>query len=379
MTQRAMRLRAAKARRPKTRQEDTAPKKPVEETAKPTTEKTASVVTVTPVSAKGSSYWEGSLYDYLQYWLTTYKKGTVKPTTYDTLERVILSYIKDSAIGPVPLTALTSDAIQLLLSDLKDEGYSYSTVKKVYDCINAAVKHAIARKAIPDNPMLLVELPGKSLFTNKEVSFFTVRECNLIIEEALRTYATGRRIYVYGDAIILMLLTGIRLGEAIGLRKSDYDRERKMLKVRRNIHKVRNRDEDGNLLPGRSLCESTTKSYSGMREIPLTGLAVEVLERLVREYPLCESLICNTKGAMATPEQIDRTFRYLLTNVGLEGSGVHKLRHTFATLLFASQKVDVKTISKMLGHASVTITLVVYTHIADQIPHTAVTPLDDLF
>lgn len=377
MTQRAMRLRTAMAARKNQPKRDE-PVNQAAERVKVRTVSTSAPKAPLALPVQAPPLWEGTLSDYLEYWLVTYKRGTVKPTTYDTLERVIQSYIAPS-IGAVPLTEVSADLIQTLLADLKEEGYSHSTVKKVHDCLNASLRHAWARKLIADNPMLLVDMPGQALFECKEVTFFTIQECSLLIEEAGREYSTGRKVYLYGDAIILILLTGIRLGEAIGLRKSDYDRDRKVLKVRRNIHKVRNRDEDGNLLPGRHLRESTTKSYSGTREIPLTSLAVKVIERLLIEHPFCESLICNSKGAMATPEQVDRTFRYLLKNVGLECSGVHKLRHTFATILFASQKVDVKTISKLLGHASVTVTLTVYIHIADQIPHAAVTPLDELF
>ena len=331
-------------------------------------------------SQTGRTVAEYSVYEYLNYWLLTYKRGTVKVTTYDTLERVIASYIK-GAIGDIPLQSLTSEDIQGLIVSMKEvDGYSHSTVKKVYDCLKAALTHAHKRKVIAENPILLVNMPAKSLFpATDRVSFFTQNECARIIEEASRCYSTGRPVYTYGDAIILILLTGIRLGEAIGLHREDYDPDRKVLTVRRSVQKARKRDQSGELLPGRILQESTTKSYSGNRDIPLTDQAVAACERLLAYGDLTSTyLIQNTKGQMATPEQVDRTFHYLLKNIGLPAAGVHKLRHTFASLLF-SQKIDVKTISKLLGHASPTITLTVYVHIADQLTHAAVTPLDALF
>lgn len=318
-------------------------------------------------------------YEYLMFWLKNYKYGLVKTSTYDTLERIVLSYIKDY-IGDIPLVQLSSEHIQGHLLRLKEaEGYSYSTVKKVYHAFTASLGYAFKRKWIPTNPMDFVEMPAEALFEASEISYFSVRECSLIIEEATKEYSTGRPVYLYGDAVILILLTGIRLGEAIGLHKSDYIRERKVLRIQRNVTKARNRDKNGNLLPGRILKETSTKSYSGYREIPLTSQAVNAVERMISAYPYSEYIINSSKGKMATPEQVDRTFRYLLRNVGLEVSGVHKLRHTFASLLFASNKTDVKTISRLLGHASVTITLVVYIHIAERISHEAVTPLDELF
>ncbi len=343
---------------------------------------TGYIATTSPlqIAIQQRPLWEGSLFEYLDYWLKKAKYGTIKPTSYDTIERVIVSYIQPT-IGSIPLVQLTPDDIQGLMTSMReDEGYSYSTVKKVFTCLNEALRYATARKLVIDNPMLLVEMPSSDLFQTKEISFFSIRECERIMEEAMRTYSTGRRVYVYGDAFILLLLTGLRLGELIGLTHDDYDLENRVLKVRRTVHKVRKRDVDGKLMPGRDLrIANTTKSYSGRRDIPLPALAVAAIERMMSENPLRTNLVCNSKGKMATPEQIDRTFHTLLRNSGLDQSGVHKLRHTYASILFGSKKVDIKTISKLMGHASPTITLNIYTHIADRIPHEAVTPLDELF
>ena len=330
------------------------------------------------VGAHAKSLQAQSLDDYLINWLRTYKQGLVKPTTYDTLERTIRDYIRPW-LGGVPVGSLNAETIQGHLAFLKaQKGYSHSTIKKTYDCLNAAYKHGVKRRVLSENPMELVEMPSKALFEQSEMTVFSATECALIIEECSRAYSTGRPVYVYGDAVILILLTGIRLGEAIGLKREDYDPEKKTIKIRSNVQKVRKRDENGDLLPGRVLEETTTKTYSGFREIPLTKQAVAAVERMLQEHPCSSYLICTTKGERATPEQVDRTFRYLLRNLNLGVAGVHKLRHTFASLLF-SMKVDVKTISKLLGHASVGITLQTYIHISEQVPHEVITPLDELF
>ena len=97
--------------------------------------------------------------------------------------------------------------------------------------------------------------------------------------------------------------------------------------------------------------------------------------RQVSELPL---LIADSKQKVVPPERLERTFYYLLKNVGIEKTGLHSLRHTFASTLFA-QKVDIKTISKLLGHASIQITLDTYVHLFEDIDHDAVAQLDDLF
>lgn len=320
------------------------------------------------------------LKEYLHYWLRTAKRGTVKPTTYDTLERVVISYIQDSSIGSVPISAVMSDDIQALLGKLREQdNYSYSTVKKVYDCLGASFKYAVQRQIITDNPMAFVTMPSRALFQASEITYFSPSECSLILEECFREHSTGVLANRYGPVYALLLLTGLRLGEVLGLHKDDFDPAHAVLRVRRSICKVRKRDDNGNLLPGFTLEETTPKSYSGTREVPLTPQAVQAVQMLMSLSPYAsEYLVTNGNGNMPSPEQIGRSFRNLLRNVSLPSSGVHKLRHTYASLLFAA-KVDLKTISRLLGHASATITLSTYIHIADRIPHSAVSPLEDLF
>ena len=78
---------------------------------------------------------------------------------------------------------------------------------------------------------------------------------------------------------------------------------------------------------------------------------------------------------MVTHQRVERTFARILSNVGIEQAGPHSLRHTFASMLFA-QKTDVKTVSELLGHASIQITLNTYVHLIGDPKHSAVAKLD---
>ena len=73
-----------------------------------------------------------------------------------------------------------------------------------------------------------------------------------------------------------------------------------------------------------------------------------------------------------------RTLHRMLDHLGIERAGMHALRHTFATTLFANG-VDVKTVSEILGHANVQITMNIYIHVIDEIKKKAVETLDDIF
>lgn len=315
---------------------------------------------------------------YLYDWLKTYKRGTVKESSYDALEKTIRNQIVPE-LGMIQLQQLTSRDIQTFLTKLKEEKhYSHSTIKKSYDCLNAVLKHAVIKEDIEKNPMLLVNMSDKRLFETKQIRFFTQKECALIIEESSRKYSTGKPVYVYGDAYILMLNTGIRMGEAIGLKKSDWDKSKNTLHIQRNVQSVMKRDNDGERTRGKQLVCNTTKTYSGDRLLPLNVNATEAIERLCEAHPNSEYIVCSSTGEMVPPERLERTFYRMLKNIGIEQAGTHSLRHTFASFLFA-KGVDIKTVSMLLGHASIQITLNTYVHLIGKTTHTAVAKLDKLF
>lgn len=315
---------------------------------------------------------------YILNWMKLYKKGTIKDSSYDAIEKTVRNHIVP-AIGMIQLQKLTSDDIQQMITDLKEnKGYSHSTVKKAYDCMKQVLTHATLRDDLTKNPILLVKMPDKRQFPEKEIRFFNNEECAHLIEEAGRRYSTGRPIYVYADAYILMLNTGIRMGEAIGLEKRDWDKYERTLHIRRNVQSVLKRDKNGDATGGKQLVYNSTKTYSSDRVIPLNKNATEALERLIEKHPESPYLICDSNGNIVPPERLERTFYYMLRNLGFEQTGVHSLRHTFASTLFA-KKVDIKTISKLLGHANIQITLDTYIHLFEDIDHDAVAQLDDVF
>lgn len=318
-----------------------------------------------------------SVETYFLNWLKVYKKDYLKSSSYDKLENTIIHQIIPN-IGMIQLQQLTADDIQKLLSKLKSDGYSHSIVKKAYDCVGAVMKHALINEDIDKNPMLLIKPPEKNSFPQKEIRFFTEEEVSLIVEESSRRYSTGTPVYIYGDVFILMLNTGIRVGELIALEKDDWNEEEKTLHIKRNIQLVKKRDSDGNPISGCELVCNTTKTYSGNRIIPLNQNAINALRNLCDAHPKSKYIVCSANENLLPPQRIERTFYRLLKNVGLDKTGIHSLRHTFASMLFA-KKVDVKTVSKLLGHASIQITLNTYIHLIENADHDAVAVLDDIF
>ena len=301
------------------------------------------------------------LKDYLMSWLIGVKKISLKPSSYDRLESTALKQVIPR-MGAFKISEITPEDIGSMLSEIQNEGLSYSTVKKAYDCVNAVLTYAFNKRDITYNPALLAAKPNESNFKKKEIRYFTREEASLITEECGRKYSTGAPVYPYGDAFILALNTGLRMGELIGLQKKDIDFNAKKIIVRRNAQVVGKRNADGSRASGHTVVMSTTKTYSGTRIISLNSAALEAAQRLCDSHPDIEQVVCGMRGGQVTHERFERSFYRVLDNCGIERTGVHSLRHTFASFLF-EQGTDIKTISTLLGHASVKITMDTYVHL----------------
>lgn len=312
---------------------------------------------------------------YARQWLVTYKMPTIKASSYDTLESTFTNQIFPY-LGMLRISEIKTDNIQNMLNDIKKNGLSYSRVKKARDGANMVFQHALTQKHISSNPMDGVKLPQESSFPKKEMVWYTDEESRLIVEECRRLYPNSETpVYLYGDAYILQLNIGARRGEIVGLKKSDWDVDNHVIYIRENVQTVKKRDQDGKAI-GYETVEMTTKTYSGYRKIPLNEMAENALRRMCDRFPNSEYIVCAKNGGVLAPQQYDRTFRRIIKNTKINKGATHALRHTFANMLFRN-KVDIKTISTLLGHANIQITLDTYIHFAEAEGYLAVNTLKD--
>ena len=314
-----------------------------------------------------------SLGSYMDNWLEVYKKPALKPTSYDRLEDQKRSYI-DPTLEYIQMKNLSTDEIQKLLNTLSKK-YSHSTVKKVYMLLNACLNHAVAKKDIPHNPMAPIEVPKQKEFTKKEIVILNDEEETKFINEATKKYSNDVDIYRIGWAYVLILYTGLRVGELLALKWTDFNEKDKSIKVTGNIVMVKNRDrKEGD--PKNIYIEQTAKTDAAQnRVIPLSQTAMEAILAL-KEINDNFTYICSSKNNKPVPKRaFDRAYRQICGRAGIDPVGVHSLRHTFASKLFR-KGADVKTVSELLGHANTKITYNTYIHIMPEQKKSAIALLD---
>ena len=318
------------------------------------------------------------LKDSMQNWLQVFKFPSVEPTTYDRCEcsakNQVYPLLGEKAVGDI-----NSADIKNLLNYWMNKGYAYTTVKKAYVVLNEYFRYLYREELISKNPMANVEMIKKSNFlsaqnkenlpTNETVTVFTAEEIEKFKEECFKCWGTGKRLYQQSAAYILMLNTGLRTGELLGLLNSDIDLENKTLTVRQGVKEVSRRN-GVEFTSGREIKIGKPKSTASKRTVPLNRTAIEMIEELRREAYYGENtpLVADENGDYTRPVNFRKRYYRILKAAGIEQKGLHSLRHTFATNLVNGIKqsdgsiksLTPRQVADLLGHSTSQITELYY-------------------
>ena len=289
-----------------------------------------------------------SLTSYIAEWLATFKETTVKQSTYDRL-LTSAKALEAYTIAYKPIGEITSIDIQHYVNDLTKRGYGLSTIKKQMRIVTAPLKQASALHIIPADPGIGIRLPSRYNVLKPErlIEAYTAQE-----QTALLNVLSSRRRTGY-FAIALMIETGLRVGEVLALRWQDVQLTRKRINVRNTVVRLANKKK--------SFVQDSVKSESSRRTIPLTAEAIKILEsQYARKRN--EWVFTNDDGERLSYEALRYQTRKACDEAGIEYRGEHVFRHTFATNCY-HKGIDVKILSRLLGHADVNITYNLYIHL----------------
>ncbi len=153
--------------------------------------------------------------------------------------------------------------------------------------------------------------------------------------------------------IYLAVFTGLRIGELCGLRWEDIDFEKKLLTVKRTVHRI-----SSPACKGKTAVKITPpKSENSIRQIPLPDFLLTFIQKFARP----EGFVLSGDSSPVEPRCLSYRFKQILKRAGLPQVKFHSLRHTFATNCLQSD-FDVKTLSEILGHANMKTTMKIYVH-----------------
>ena len=315
------------------------------------------------------------LSDYIEYWLKTYKLNKIEPPSYYRLYSVYEHQLKDS-IGMKMMGDIKARDIQNFIDEManpsngKIKPLAISGLKKIIQLLKPCFKTAIQEGILFLNPCDGVTLPKESCIktpTKKQISL-SDDEIEKFKEVALEKYKSTSE-YCSRDFLVLLLIVnlGLRVGEMLALSWSDIDFENRIVYINKTLQSdIRNFEAKEGEKKLYSRIKNSTKTNAGMRVISLNDSVMSYLEEL-RAYDKRNNIVsdyvaCTTAGTLNRARNLQRSLERLLKKANIDKKvSLHTLRHTFGSYLLR-KGVGIEVISKLMGHARITVTYNKYIH-----------------
>lgn len=293
-----------------------------------------------------------TLSDLMSRWFETVLSREVARSTYDNYGTIVKYHVLP-VLGRRKVTDITVADVDRLLALKLGAGLSASTVHRIRALISQCLDQGVRWGDVPTNvarlsrPPKMVRPEGRTL-TREQA------------QQLLETLKEHRHESLY----LLMLSTGMRRGEALGLRWEDLNLENGVVRIKRNLKRE-----------GGRIVTADTKTLKSRRAVNVPSPVLEALQknRDLQERERAELgeawvesgfIFTTSIGTPIDPRNLYREFSQICERAGLGHWHPHELRHSAASLMLASG-VKLQVVSEVLGHSSIRMTADVYGHILD--------------
>ena len=311
-------------------------------------------------------------------WLTRWREVSLQASTrkestkqlYGTLCRL---HLETPPFGDIRLDRLRPSDVEALVLRMRQatkpaktpdadrvRAFSDSTIRQTFGVLRAGLDGAVRDGLLARNPAAQVQRPGVERVEARHLDADDVAR-------VLSAAASSR----YHPALMLIATTGLRRGEALGLKWSEVDLDAGVLTVRGTLARIRNQ-----------LVITEPKTARSRREVPLHPGVVTLLRRhrtaqkqermrAANKWTDHGLVFATEHGGPVDPRNLLRVVEVAAKTAGVDGVGVHTLRHS-AAVSWLEQGVHIKAVADLLGHSSIAVTGDVYGHSSDATARAAV-------
>ncbi len=287
------------------------------------------------------------------------RKPILKETTIARYYNLYKNYI-ESQFAECKGKYFTNASLQNYVDRCIENGMPVSVIKEILLLIKMSIKREDKINGTNTFEFNL-DLPKPT--KKKAIKTFTKDE-----EKKLVGYILCHDKQKY-CGVVLSLFTGMRIGEICALRWKDIDLKKRVIYVSKTLQRVCVKNETSKILIGNA------KTEAGNRTIPINSFLYEYLLSIRPDSR--DNYFLSNSPQPKEPRNYRKIYDTLLKKCGLPTTTFHALRHTFATRLIEN-KVDIKTVSELLGHSSTNITISIYVHSEFSTKKKAVKTLDNM-
>ncbi len=282
---------------------------------------------------------------YINNWLSS-MKFMVKKSTYAHYHSIVRNHISPD-LGQIKISFLTSEVI---------ENY----INQKFECGRMDHKGGLSDKSVRDIIVVLRQILSYAnlhiqfrlpKLKKRNIKILTKKEQKMLESKVLELHTT------YSLGIFICLYTGMRLGEICALKWSNIDLKKKKIKISNTMVRIQE-VEDGHEEKTKVIIDNPKTEYS-KREIPINRFLYSVLKDIEEKDP--DRYVLTGSRKYIEPRTYYSRYKKIIENTGIEDYGFHALRHTFATRCIEIG-IDPKTLSEILGHSDVKVTLSLYVH-----------------
>ena len=301
-------------------------------------------------------------------YFTHYAEQNLKANTRTNYRYMTDRFLLPS-FGALPLSSFNNLMLTQWFAQLP---VSPAYCKNIYTVLRSMFTLAIHHGFIPTHPCDYVVLPRIPVSAEERCPRLTAAQ-------AKKLFDMTEEFSWFTSVVRFLLLTGVRSGEAFGLRWEDVDFERQTIYIRRNLAKVQ----------GQYILD-TPKTKNSIRQIAMSSETILLLLIQRREqtrwmlhagvdleskagsahftgspaFPHPEMVFTTPKGNFIDHNYAERKFKQFVAGTSFSDITLHSLRHANATLMLAAG-VDLKVVSTLLGHSSIATTANLYTEVLD--------------
>lgn len=295
--------------------------------------------------------------EYMRNWFEIYKKGKYSKSHEENIDRSV-DLVEKHFVG-VRLKDLTRDRYQKFINEIS-ENYATATVKKRHTYIKECLKAAIEDQIITRDPTFKIILKGQKEEKAEELKYLHYEDIKRLVGEIQKDL---RPKYISRYIILFAIATGARFSEIMGLTWDCVDLKNKTITINK-AWDFRHKNDFGD-----------TKNYQSKRTITIdddTCTLLKERKKSQNEHALKTSLrneknlvFINDTMELVTNAAVNKTLKKICKRIGATEITCHGLRHTHASMLLY-KGVNIKYLSRRLGHKDIVTTLQTYSHIMDE-------------